>query len=563
MQSPWHILQLNPDSASEKDIKVAYARLIKLHRPDTDPEGFRRIREAYEISLSMVREGSFRSSAPTSDSPEATDPTPPSPTVPSIPAALAEAERAVHQAREAGDSAAVAKAVGSLFYTCRTLQPDSAGIRLWQESLHRSTGGQSDVVASGVTISQLLAELEAADSIITHACIGHWEAVRDIDSMLRLADAILTESQRLHVQEAAIVALRLALETGFAEPKLSVRLTNFAFPHLDREAREQFLPQVEQQAHMGAVFAGFRRDQLAFWHQRVRRPNASWRWSDPASEAALEYLTSARDRQWAGYQVIRNVAPTDWLKRMDDSLERKLHSPPGQGLGASLPESYRPLRHAWMWLNLIWIIPLVAVFTAQQFFPANGSPSPSATPATTGWSGQAPEISTMALPQPQVDFATGETACQQRTIELLNLPSVGAWNRILRTMEKSTAEAQPKSTDAQIEQFRRELQSLFQSISRSESDQSVEQHVLELLLMDPTAGSILKEEAIFRQTTKLPLSMFLPIWQRAARAAPEQAVMVGRAAAWYIANHGHDLSVSSSERQDLAILAGAVPQSGH
>jgi hypothetical protein len=216
-----------------------------------------------------------------------------------------------------------------------------------------------------------------------------------------------------------------------------------------------------------------------------------------------------------------------------------------------------------MWLNLIWIIPLVAVFTAQQFFPANGSPSPSATPATTGWSGQAPEISTMALPQPQVDFAAGQAACQQRAIELLNLPSVGAWNRILRTMEKSTAEAQPKSTDAQIEQFRRELQSLFQSISRSESDQSVEQHVLELLLMDPTAGSILKEEAIFRQTTKLPLSMFLPTWQRAARAAPEQAVMVGRAAAWYIANHGHDLSVSSSERQDLAILAGAVPQSGH
>jgi curved DNA-binding protein CbpA len=35
--------------ASLSDIKKAYRRLVIEHPPDTDPEGFRRIRDAYEL----------------------------------------------------------------------------------------------------------------------------------------------------------------------------------------------------------------------------------------------------------------------------------------------------------------------------------------------------------------------------------------------------------------------------------------------------------------------------------------------------------------------------------
>ncbi len=43
----WSVLGLEP-GADERAVKRAYAKLLKQHRPDQDPEGFRRVRDAYE-----------------------------------------------------------------------------------------------------------------------------------------------------------------------------------------------------------------------------------------------------------------------------------------------------------------------------------------------------------------------------------------------------------------------------------------------------------------------------------------------------------------------------------
>lgn len=48
MQNYYEILNLDK-SADIKDIKKAYARLLRQHSPETDPVGFQKIREAYEI----------------------------------------------------------------------------------------------------------------------------------------------------------------------------------------------------------------------------------------------------------------------------------------------------------------------------------------------------------------------------------------------------------------------------------------------------------------------------------------------------------------------------------
>lgn len=52
--SPFRILGVGGD-ATEADIKRAYARLLKQHRPDTDPAGFQRLHEAYSQCLAHAR----------------------------------------------------------------------------------------------------------------------------------------------------------------------------------------------------------------------------------------------------------------------------------------------------------------------------------------------------------------------------------------------------------------------------------------------------------------------------------------------------------------------------
>ena len=50
--SPFELLGVAPD-AGEREIKQAYARLLKRHRPDEDPDGFQRANEAYQVALAL------------------------------------------------------------------------------------------------------------------------------------------------------------------------------------------------------------------------------------------------------------------------------------------------------------------------------------------------------------------------------------------------------------------------------------------------------------------------------------------------------------------------------
>ena len=47
VSSPYSILGVEPE-ATPAQVRVAYYRLVREHPPERDPEGFKRIREAYE-----------------------------------------------------------------------------------------------------------------------------------------------------------------------------------------------------------------------------------------------------------------------------------------------------------------------------------------------------------------------------------------------------------------------------------------------------------------------------------------------------------------------------------
>ncbi len=53
--SIWAVLGLDEDVRDKKQIKRAYARAIKEYRPDTHPEKFREIRDAYEHLLQLLK----------------------------------------------------------------------------------------------------------------------------------------------------------------------------------------------------------------------------------------------------------------------------------------------------------------------------------------------------------------------------------------------------------------------------------------------------------------------------------------------------------------------------
>jgi len=52
---PWTTLGLDPAGATERDVKRAYAKRLKTCRPDQDPEGFRKLHDAYQAALNELQ----------------------------------------------------------------------------------------------------------------------------------------------------------------------------------------------------------------------------------------------------------------------------------------------------------------------------------------------------------------------------------------------------------------------------------------------------------------------------------------------------------------------------
>ncbi|MDB6116692.1 MAG: heat shock protein DnaJ domain protein [Verrucomicrobiaceae bacterium] len=386
MNSPWTVLGLDPQSATEKDVKVAYARLIKQHRPDSDPEGFQRVRQAYEAALAMLKDGNMSRS----DDGDETQPlfeqggeSGPLPSA-SLPPELIEVELAIGRAREANDEEALAKAIETLQPVCEKLRPGRAGVLLWQKTLHRVTEGTAALVAAAVPIDQLIHEMENGSAIVTHTVIAHWESREDMDKLVELAEAVIanaalaSHSTKLQNQEAAIVALRLGVETGFVKPVLSTVLVRFAFPHVDREARESLISKVEEQAGIGNLMPGLRKDQQAFWHKRIRHGRQEWDWNSQESNDALDYLARQMHPGWSGFGIIQQVVPQDWFSRLEKETGRRQGGPLGRFRRASLsrlrPVS-QPSGGGGSWRGYGWLIFIVISTLAR--LASNNHPSPS------------------------------------------------------------------------------------------------------------------------------------------------------------------------------------------
>ena len=59
----WEVLGVEPHS-DKKIIKIAYAKLLKQHRPDEDPEGFQQLHKAYKNALLWVQDYSTTQGTP-------------------------------------------------------------------------------------------------------------------------------------------------------------------------------------------------------------------------------------------------------------------------------------------------------------------------------------------------------------------------------------------------------------------------------------------------------------------------------------------------------------------
>ena len=302
--SPLAILGLSPERATAPEIKAAYARLIKAHRPDVDPEGFKRLRSAYEAALS-AGQGAAKTIPYAS----------PNEAAPKREVELTTgAEAAVTELRHAIESRARQRVRDSW----SKLDTEAAYLPL-RERFHLAmsvfSGAPVTLLAEVCSDERLLAHIQDGDVQLAHAALKGWTEQRDARRIREFIGS-LNRARSMHsLPECAIVMVWTAVALAAWEPETANRLAQKSFPALPPQNRAELMQRVDLEVSLGRMVAALPETDKFFWLACLRGKPPSASWGDQEGRRLLVNLMRLCGAQWPGFQVLAATLPPDhWLR---------------------------------------------------------------------------------------------------------------------------------------------------------------------------------------------------------------------------------------------------------
>jgi hypothetical protein len=373
MNDPWQILILDRHTATEKDVKAAYARLLKQHRPESDPEGFRRVREAYEAALDWLRHRASQSLPEVSyvvtpvgeegekegssqdrnrgDLPVVFEDFP-------LPAEAQEALTEVELAAKSRNTEQLEAALMTFHERCEAGRVSGAS-RV--TALERALQGRVTDLATAVSNAFLIRMAELGQMNLPHLIISVWQDADDRGRLVQFSRALLENARTLATPDGAVLLARVGVLTGLEQPEMASTLANAAYPHLPVDARNHLMGQLEQEAAVGKIFAKVSPAMKPFWFKRMREGGDSADWNSAEARNAINDIVERNRYVWEGWGIVRQLMPeTTWA-----AVENRLR------YQAQQVASNQPRRSGFpVWL----IVPVVLVIINMLRFMDNDRP---------------------------------------------------------------------------------------------------------------------------------------------------------------------------------------------
>lgn len=373
MNDPWQILILDRHTATEKDVKAAYARLLKQHRPDSDPEGFRRVREAYEVALDWLRYRASQSlpevsyvetpvgegegeenggqGRPRAELPVVFEDFP-------LPGDAQEALAEVELAAQSRNTEQLEAALMTFHKRC-----EAGGVSGTSRvtALERALQGRVHDLATAVTNSFLIRMAELGQMNLPHLVISAWQEADDRGRLVQFSRALLENARMLATPDGAILLARVGVLTGLEQPEMASTLANAAYPHLPVDARNHLMEQLEQEAALGKIFAEVSPSMKPFWFRRIREGGDTVDWNSAEARNAVNDIVERNRYVWEGWQIVRRLMPEHTWTIVESRLRHQAQQAASQQpRGSGFP--------AWI------VVPAILIVINMLRFMANDKP---------------------------------------------------------------------------------------------------------------------------------------------------------------------------------------------
>ena len=308
--TPWEILGLAPES-SERELKRAYSKLLKKHRPDRDPEGFARINQAFEQAKDQLDDRSkvtpvnsdvkidritLVDVAESESGAVAIVPK-------DLPREFEPVRLALEQAVSGGQERSVREALKEFSRLCVDFADYLPG---WAAALRGIFSDRAAVYLQFIPHNDLLRELEFDQNDLTMSVIDFWESGSDVASMLSFAKRLLATPDRYRNREAGAVALRIARSLAIPYSAFGAELADFAYGVLPPAERDFQMAEVNRVMSAAPLFDGLSLENKLFWSSQLTMNPA------PGSEELSrmsQTLVWARGLDWPGYDELELRLP--------------------------------------------------------------------------------------------------------------------------------------------------------------------------------------------------------------------------------------------------------------
>jgi len=340
----WEVLGIEED-ATARGIKRAYAKLLKQHRPEEDPEGFKRIHDAYQEALARLKWA--------------------------------------EQESEAMNAAGIMPMDGARFreeifdrqIDPLDAEPLDAGPMPPRAAPQKPAAGPSLIMINQVNLEEVLDALEADEDAYPMRVLTavYFKDQRNLKG--QFAEALLKDKARFANEASARFACRLAGLVAFTDTHKSEALLNMVYENLAPDERDYALARPTWLVSVATVFkSSVNRRYWDFWCAAFSEPERI-DWDSERAQAALREVDGLG--YWRGYELVDQVVPPEhqrWNQRAAEtgvSLEpRPTHI--RYDSSHSIWEDIRP----WIFPGIFLVIIFVRIASWNSMADRQNQPPP-------------------------------------------------------------------------------------------------------------------------------------------------------------------------------------------
>lgn len=329
---PLKALELESGTATLVNVKRAYARLLKDNRPDQNPEGFMRLRAAYESAQNLIKGGLVPAPAPVMEleidaKPAVEQKAVPTPSTearlaPELPAEVKEAREALRQAfiSKVRQKVRIAWAAYEEAADKHDLSKESRWL-LFIEIF----AGNIPLLADACTDERLLEHLKHGEMRLLRLVSDYWSKQADAKRLDEFCVSLSRQRQLADSENGAMAMVVAAIAIGAWNPEQAARLAQRAFPRLPTSQRTELAGMVDFETMLGRLVGPLPQPFKIPWVEVLRHGETEKPWNQIITRDMVVALLRYCGPKWPGLSILsQQLRPESWLelKAMAESMLR-------------------------------------------------------------------------------------------------------------------------------------------------------------------------------------------------------------------------------------------------